>query len=193
MKLMNAEKTIQKVMDIVDEMKLRPEYKDAVDKDGNKIKFGFITSVQREKESDGNFHIIVELHREGIREKKVIVVYFVEHLHGITTIMVNGLLHNVIFENSTMSSPDIVLTYLPEAIMSDIKILSEKIGCDKRWKDRRIPRKPRNGNPCEKHHKTYHSNRKPNQKKPYKKTGVNNNRIKNKEDNKKYYHHCEGV
>lgn len=138
MKLMNADKTIQKIMDILDEIKLRPEYKDATDSNGNKIKFGFVTSVHREKEADGNFHIVIELRRDGVREKKVLVIYFVEHLHGITTLMLNGLLHNVVFENSTMNSPDIVLTYLPEAILSDVKILAEKEFTEtKKWKERR--------------------------------------------------------
>lgn len=193
MKLMNADKVIDKINEMLVDVLKHPDITDAKDEFGNPIEFKLKTSVNRKREADGSFNIVLELRRNGVSDWKCIVVYFAEHSHGITTIVVNGLLHNIIFENSTMNSPDALLTYLPEIILSDVKYLKEckmkkapRASKEKRnykdnqkdFADRRKPRVSRN---------TKYKNNSVNKSGRPNKTSYNKNRKNFDSSYKKYY------
>ena len=125
MKLMDADKVIADIDQMLIDVQKHSDIVDAKDDAGNDIVFKLKTMVNRNKEKDGSFNIVIELRRAGVKDWKCIVVYFAEHSHGITTLVVNGILHNIIFENSTMTSPNALLTYLPEIILSDVRYLKE--------------------------------------------------------------------
>lgn len=125
MKLMNADKVIEDINTMLVEVKKHPDVVDVKDENGKVIEFSFKTKVNRSKEKDGSFNIVIDIHRDGIKEWKCIAVYFAEHTHGITTLVVDGGSHNIIFENSTMDSPNTLLAYLPDIVVSDVKYLTK--------------------------------------------------------------------
>ena len=125
MKLKDAEKTIKAIEEMLLNVQKHPDIVNAKDTEGKDIEFKLKSTVNRTKEKDGSFNIVIELRRSGVRDWKCLVIYFAEHTHGITTLVVNGILHNIVFENSTMNSPTALLSYLPDIILSDVKYLKE--------------------------------------------------------------------
>lgn len=165
LKLMNADKIIESVSGMLSDVVKHPAIANATDDTGNKIEYNLKTSVNRKKESDGSFNIVLELRRKGVKDWKCIVIYFAEHSHGITTLVVNGILHNIIFENSTMDSPNALLSYLPEIILSDVKYLKE---CKPQPPRQRRPKPYKGGGDRKKPHKDiFADKRRPRQPRTY--------------------------
>lgn len=110
MKILNTEVFIEQLKKVIS---------DAV---GTK-KITSTLDTKNDKESNGSLYFVVILKKD--KNEKKIGLYIFERKNGITTFIVNGETLELLFENATINSPQISLTYLKSIIESDIKWLED--------------------------------------------------------------------
>lgn len=71
------------------------------------------------KDENGSIYFKICL-KKGLIQKKI-AIYIFERKNGITTFIVNGDTMDLLFENATIKSPEIALTYLKTILEGDIK------------------------------------------------------------------------
>lgn len=80
------------------------------------------------EESGGKLGIVFTIKKADAkgqpREYKVAMYIFEAH-KSITTFIINGRTLQLLFENSTINSPDIALTYLKEILLNEVKFARE--------------------------------------------------------------------
>lgn len=167
MKLINKDKFVDGVKAIINDVN--------IEETGNeeKVKYMAKITVDEAKDKDGVLGVIITLKKVGKtnREYKV-PIYVIESYHKVETLIINNRTCKVLFENSTINSSDIALSYLKGILLNEIGFI-RKVEATVASKTKRNF-KPRNNRPDNKkggYNKGY--NGKPSYKKNYTKNNSN--------------------
>lgn len=155
MKLMNTEETTKKINEVIADAQTTM----------NSIHTISVT-LEPNVEKDNNGTVFYKFHvkKKGLKTEKSFALYFFERKNGISTFLVNGETLDLLFENSTMNSPEIVMSYLKKVLEGDIKwLLATK---------EKPQKKPYAKKPYQKSAGGY---KKPYPNKPYRKDGNSSN------------------
>jgi hypothetical protein len=112
MKLMNKDAWVEKLNDLMKVLNTHEKLK-------------ITTEINDKKEeSAGSFSVIFRVsHKDEKAGKKdtKIALYVFENHQAITTFIINGRNLSLLFENSTMNSPDISLHYLKDILLNEME------------------------------------------------------------------------
>lgn len=163
MKLMDKAKHVEALKALTKE--LGEEVKDYT------IKFKMDDS--REEKTGSLTTIFTIKHKTNKKAKEFkIAIYIFESRKSITTFIVNGRTLTLLFENSTINSPDIALHYLRDILLNEVAWVRNLEEIVKKQKDeaakKRGNKKPQNGS---NRGKRPHTSKKPSGNKPHPKTG----------------------
>jgi len=115
MKLINKDKFVNGVKEVVNGVN--------IEETGNeeKVKYAVKMVVDEAKDKDGVLGVILTIKKVGKTNKEYKVpIYVIESYHKVETLIINNRTCKVLFENSTINSSEIALSYLKGILLNEI-------------------------------------------------------------------------